>query len=175
MTSYEVFKIILNFRAKHCGCGIRLPICDKWERENRNPKSSIIFICNQLSNLSQTKEDIEFFVGLAHVKFGDPWENMKKFLEKNTPLSLKKELYLRTEQDNKSLDKLLKTSNMSLYDLFKSPPGGNSIATALLRNLLINPWCYVNHLNVVDGLKLKKDEVKTLRIVKEITHAKKQH
>lgn len=174
MTDFDVFNVIDEYRRTYCGFRPRNTVDKRWRLEKK--RNSIPFkVCSQLSTLAQTKEDIEFIVGLSHVKFGDPWENMAKFLEEKTPKTLRKELYSRTDMDNKSVEKFLDTAEMSLCEFFRTPPGGMSVAYTMLRNLLINPWCYVNHLNVVDGLKLTKDEVKTLCIVKELTHAKKQH
>ena len=169
MTDFQVFNVIDTFRREHCGFRPRMDIKKRFKRLNSLEGS----VCSQLSTLAQTREDIEFLVGLAYVKFGDPWENMAGFLKEKTPKSLKAELKARTEQDMKAVTKMMATSGITLKELFRTPPGGRSIAFNLLGTLTISPWCYVYHLDKADGLKLTKDEVKTLNIVKELVHEKR--
>lgn len=169
MTDFQVFNIIDTFRREHCGFRPRIDIKKRFKRLNSVEGS----VCSQLSTLAQTREDIEFLVGLAHVKFGDPWDNMADFLKEKTPKSLKAELESRTERDTKAMAKMMATSGISLKELFRTPPGGRSIAFNLLGTLTISPWCFVSYLHKADGFKLTKDEVRTLNIVKELVHEKR--
>ena len=170
MKSGEIFLAIEDFRIRFCGERKKHSSLES-RMERRKPYK---LVCERIEELCQDEEDVRFFIGLAHLKFGDPVENMWEFLRKKTPHSLKKELYLRTEADILAMERFKEVEGLSEKDLFNAPVCGKSLIYNMTRTLTITPWCCLYHLKAMDG-PFQPREVTIFDVVKEITHAEKPH
>ena len=130
-------------------------------------------VMRTISRYAVDDSDLKFISGLALMASGRKtfWKTISAMVKKKNPKAIRKDLYLRTERDCKTIERFLKESGKTERDLYSAPEGGDSIAYRLVRSLAISPWCYLRHLDLAQGVKQNRNEVKTNNILKEITHA----